>query len=391
MESLVRILVLDDEKDTEDLFTQKFRAQISENTYMFSFAACPDDALELLKQKTFDILITDINVAGADGIAFISQLRRDYPFMRTIVVSAYGDINTLRAVMRGGAHDFVIKPIDFSDLSLTIQKTAKVVENLKKAEATNEKLTAISNELDVSAKLQKSILPGNSLKKGCIELWADSIPAAEVGGDFYDFFWIDSNQLGIVMADVSGKNVSAAMFALIAKTLIKSFSKIYSSPAECFRNVNRTLCEENVAMMFVTAMYGIVDMTKNEMIYTNAGHLPIAVVAPNQKSNFLKCEASIALGIDENAEFTNNIYKFSPGDTILMYTDGIPEAIDRAEHEFDYDRLAKVLDENSTKNPKLLTDAIIESIKKFTNGAAQSDDITTLCLKYRVRVMSNAS
>ena len=391
METLVRILVLDDEEDTEDLFTQKFRAQIASSTYLFSFASRPDDALGLLKQKPFDILITDINVAGTDGIAFISQLRHDYPFMRTIVVSAYGDINTLRAVMRGGAHDFVIKPIDFADLSATIQKTAQVVANLKQAEATNEKLTAISNELDVSAKLQKSILPGNYLKKGAIELWADSIPAAEVGGDFYDFFWLNSNQLGIVMADVSGKNVSAAMFALIAKTLIKSFSKIYSSPAECFRNVNRTLCEENVAMMFVTAMYGIVDMAKNEMIYTNAGHLPIAVVAPHQKSSFLKCESGIALGIDENAEFTNNIYSFSPGEMILMYTDGIPEATDRDENEFDYDRLSKVLDENSITNPKQLTEAIIQAIKRFTNGAAQSDDITTLCLKYRLRMVSNVS
>ena len=120
---------------------------------------------------------TDINVAGMDGIAFISKLREEYQFMRTIVVSAYGDINMLRAVMRGGAHDFVIKPIDFADLQATIEKTAKVVATLKQADATNKKLTARSDELDVSAKLQKSILPGNSLKRGAIELWADSIPA----------------------------------------------------------------------------------------------------------------------------------------------------------------------------------------------------------------------
>ncbi len=391
MKTVARILVLDDEKDTEDLLTQKFRRQIMEGTYQFSFATQPKDAIEQLKQAPFDILITDINVAGMDGIAFISKLREDYPFMRTIVVSAYGDMNMLRAVMRGGAHDFVIKPIDFADLYATIEKTAKVVANLKQADATNKKLTAISDELDVSAKLQKSILPGNSLKRGAIELWADSIPAAEVGGDFYDFFWLNENQLGVVMADVSGKNVSAAMFALIAKTLIKSFAKIYSSPAECFRNVNNTLCGENATMMFVTAMYGIIDTAKNEMIYTNAGHLPMALISPSAEARFLECDSAMALGIQEDIEFENNIYHFSPGEMILMYTDGVPEAADRRGSEFDYERFKKVLNENSMSNPKMLTEALIRAIRDFTNGAAQSDDITTLCLKYRLRVMPHVS
>jgi sigma-B regulation protein RsbU (phosphoserine phosphatase) len=384
--TLAEILVLDDEEDTQDLFQQKFRHQIIDGSYKFFFAKCTEEALNLLNQQTFDIFISDINVAGTDCIGFISSLRKEYPLMRSIVISAYGDINTLRAVMRGGAHDFVIKPIDFKDFSDTLEKTANVVERLKQVEAANKKLSAISDELDVSAKLQKSILPGNTLKKGSIEIWADSISAAEVGGDFYDFFWLSETKLGIVMADVSGKNVSAAMFALIAKTLIKSFSKIYSSPAECFDNVNKTLCGDNVTSMFVTAIYGIVDTEKNEMVYTNAGHLPIAVIRPNKEPEFLKCDPGMALGIFEDTEFVNNTYHFSPGEMILLYTDGVPEAANKNGEEYDNNRFSEVLKNSSSASPNLLTKALIESIRDFTKGAPQSDDITTLCLKYRLRI-----
>lgn len=386
-----KILVFDEEEDTEDLFLQKFRHQIEDGTYEFSFTTSLTQVEKLLESSSFDIFVSDINVDGIDGINFISQLKKDYPLMRSVVISAYGDINTLRAVMRGGAHDFVIKPIDFKDLSETLKKTAKVVLSLKQAEATNQKLVAISDELDVSAKLQKSILPGNVLKKGNIELFADSIPAAEVGGDFYDFFWLSDTKLGIVMADVSGKNISAAMFATIAKTLIKSFSRVYSSPAECFKNVNAMLCQENVTTMFVTAMYGIVDIEKNEFTYTNAGHLPIGVVSPGCEPKFLECDPGMALGIFEETEFFDNIHAFSPGEIILLYTDGVTEAANIEGEEYEYERFTNVLRENAKVSPALLTQEIIKSIRQFTKGTPQSDDITTLCLKYRLRITPNVT
>lgn len=391
MALLANILVLDDEADTQDLFLQKFRHQVAEGIYKFSFVTCQEDALLLLENEQFDIFVSDISVAGMDGIGLINNLKKTYPLMLSVVVSAYGDINTLRAVMRGGAHDFVIKPIDFSDLMATIENTANIVVEMKKVVANSKKLTAISDELDVSAKLQKSILPGNTIKRDNIEVWADSISAAEVGGDFYDYFWLDDHRLGIVMADVSGKNVSAAMFALIAKTLIKSFSKIYESPAECFKNVNMTLCGENVTTMFVTAMYGIIDMEKNEILYTNAGHLPIAVVAPEKQPIFLECDPGMALGIFDETEFSDNVYKFSSGDMIIMYTDGVTEAANPEGKEYDFDRFAAVLAQNTKATPHDITEKIVADIRQFADGAPQSDDITTLCLKYRLRISPNVT
>lgn len=385
-----KILVLDDEEDTEDLFTQKFRHQIEDGTYEFSFATSLDQTEKLLKESQYDIFVSDINVDGIDGIELINRLRKEYPLMRAVVISAYGDINTLRAAMRGGAHDFVIKPIDFKDLADTLHKTSKVVTKLKENEAMNKKFTAISDELSVSANLQRSILPGNIVKKGSIELFADNIPAAECSGDFYDYFWLDDTRFGIVIADVSGKNVSAAMFAVIAKTLIKSFSRVYDSPAECFKHVNKNLCNENVTTMFVTAMYGIIDTEKNELIYTNAGHLPIADMVYGQDPKFLDCDSGMALGIWDETEFVDHVHKFSPGETILLYTDGVPEAANVAGEEYDYERFAEILKKYQKLPPHLLTQEVVKSIRKFTTGAPQSDDITTLCVKYRLRVTPNA-
>ena len=391
MANSIKILVLDDEEDTKDLFQQEFRHQIERGDYSFYFSMSSEEVSNMLKEESFDIFITDINIAGFDGITFISRLKDTYPLMKTIVTSAYGDMNTLRAVMRSGAHDFVIKPIDFRDLTLTIENTVSTVLELKKAAVTAKKLSAISDELSLSAQLQKSILPGNSLKYGDVDIWADSIPAAEVGGDFYDFFWLDETKVGIVMADVSGKNVTAAMFSIIAKTLIKSFSKIYKSPAECFRKVNKTLCEENVTTMFVTAMYGIFDMETHELTYTNAGHLPIAVIHPSKEPSFLECDSGIALGIVEDTKFQDNKYVLSPGEMVMMYTDGVTEAANSNGEEFDFSRLISVLKQHPITTPKLLVNDLVVAIKRFVNGAPQSDDITTLCLKYKPRVVRNVT
>ncbi len=391
MADVIKILVLDDEEDTQDLFQQEFRHQIDKGIYVFSFSTSSNEVLDILKNNEFDIFITDINIAGMDGISLINQLKDTRPLMKTIVTSAYGDMNTLRAVMRSGAHDFVIKPIDFKDLIVTVENTIKTVLDLKKAAVTEKKLSAISEELSLSAKLQKSILPGNSLKQGDVDIWADSIPAAEVGGDFYDFFWLSDTKIGIVMADVSGKNVTAAMFAIVAKTLIKSFSKIYKSPAECFQKVNKTLCSENVTTMFVTAMYGIFDIETHELTYTNAGHLPIVIVRPDETPSFLECDSGMALGIMEDIEFQNNSHVLAPGEIIMMYTDGVTEASNNNGEEFDFSRLIEVFKQHPDISPEQLTKNLVSEIKRFVAGAPQSDDITTLCLKYKPEVALNVT
>lgn len=382
------ILVVDDESDTALIYNQKFREEISSGIYHFSFCKDGVTALELIKNTpNIHILITDINIPGLDGISLINEVIQVNRLIPCIVISAYGNISLMRSAMRSGAHDFLIKPTDFNDLAETVSKASKIAHERKKNEENFHRLSAITDELDISAKLQRSILPGNTLKKGGLEIYANTTPAAEVGGDFYDFFWLDEHKLGVVIADVSGKNVSAALFMTMSRTLIKSLASFSPSPADCFTHVNQELLKENASTMFVTAIYGIIDTVEKTLTYTNAGHLPVALVNAKKEPMFLDCDSGIALGIDDSITFQNNVHHLSAGDTILLYTDGVPEANNATGNEYDYERFWQVLNDNKELPPRPLTDAIMSSIKEFTKGAAQSDDITTLCLKYRERIV----
>lgn len=377
-----KILVVDDEPDIALLYTCRLKEQIQTGSFEFTFKCTTEDVLLFLENNPdYDIVISDINVNGSSGLQLISDIKDQFPLMRCIVVSAYCDIQTLRSAMCGGAHDFVLKPTDFKDLLATIDKTAEFVRDLKRNRENQKKLTALTDELDVSAKLQRSILPGNDLCNERIELFADTTPAAEVGGDFYDFFWLNDDLLGIVIADVSGKNISAAMFMTMVRTLLKTFSRHTNSPAECFKRVNESLIQENVTTMFVTALYGVIDFKEGNLIYSNAGHLPIAVVGPNKDTVYLPCDSGIALGIDDSIEFEDNVYTFERGDILMLYTDGVTEACDIHSEEYETARLSAVMDNSRDQSPYEMTQSLLKSIRAFTKGASQSDDITTLCFR----------
>lgn len=389
LDSVAKILVVDDDPDTPFLYSQKFRHQISQNEYSFLFCSDSDSAANTVESNPdVDVVIADIDIPPAGGVALISDIATTNNLIPCILISTYGNISFIRSAMRAGAHDFLIKPVDFNDLTETLSKAIGVAKEKKRNAETAKRLSAITDELSVSAKLQKSILPGNHLKQNGVEIYANTTPAAEVGGDFYDFFWLDSNRLGVVMADVSGKNVSAALFMTMSRTLVKSFAMFSDSPADCFKKVNIELMKENSTTMFVTAIYGILNIRERTFEYTNAGHLPIALINPKTGNRFLACDPGMALGIDDSVEFQNNVVKFEPGDTILLYTDGVPEATNANEEEYDYERFHKFLAQNRDSSPEKLTKALMDSIRSFTRGVSQSDDITTLCLKYRIKVSS---
>lgn len=379
------VLVVSDEPETSFLYNQKFRKEIASGMYKFSFYKDGDSALVFATEKSngVDIMIVDINIPGLSGIDLVARVTKSNKMIPCIVISTYGNIRTIRSAMQAGASDFLIKPTDFNDLADVLKKASNVVFENKQNKAMYDRLSAITDELNVSARLQKSILPGNTLRGNGVEIYAQTTPAAEVGGDFYDFFWINDHMLGIVMADVSGKNVSAALFMTMTRTLIKSFATFAKSPADCFSKVNVELLKENVATMFVTSIYGIFNTKDKTFTYTNAGHLPIAFMSLSNGVRFLECDSGMALGIDDSVIFQDNVLDLQAGDSIMLYTDGVSEAINVSGEEYDFCRLENVLRENRNMTPKSLTDQLLSSIKNFTAGEPQSDDITTLCLKYR--------
>lgn len=379
-----KILIVDPNVDIEGLYQQKL-----ENKYNMVFATDGAEALRIVEDhKDVDIIITDAAIPTISGIELVRRVKELDPIKKSIIVSYYGDIDNIRKAIGAGAYDFVIKPIDFVDLEQTIEKAAKAVEVEKQSVDNKIRLIKISEEIDSTADLQRSILPGNTFKMENVEIYARNDPANEVGGDFYDFFRIDDTHVGIVMADVSGKNLSAAMFMSMSKMLLKSFGKFILNPKRCIELFNRSISAENASGMFVTCFYAVIDIIKNKMHYVNAGHLPPMIVNAKTGVTKLQCDAGLPIGVMEDMEYTLEEYSIQPGEKILLYTDGVCEATNLSYEEYGDDRFMEVLEENKDKDIKDLSECVFNSVKDFTGDAQQFDDITTLCVKYRYRLGS---
>lgn len=261
------------------------------------------------------------------------------------------------------------------------RKLRLYMEHLTRITAEKERIGA---ELHVATQIQASMLP-------CIfpafpdraefDIYATMIPAKEVGGDFYDFFLIDEDRLALVVADVSGKGVPAALFMVIAKTLIKNQLQAGLGPGDAFTNVNRQLCENNSAGMFVTAWLGVWTISSGRFICANAGHNPPLIRRPGGAFEYLRLRPGFVLAGMEEVRYRQYEERLEPGDEIFLYTDGVVEAADAENRLFGEARLKAVLDEFPTGDPASLLHSVRESIWAFAGGAPQNDDITMVALR----------
>ncbi len=385
----LKILVVDDEPDLELLIRQRFRKKIQQKELEFVFAPNGVEALNVLEREPdVEILLTDINMPQMDGLTLLSRLREQVinPILKSIVVSAYGDMENIRTAMNRGAFDFITKPIDFNDLEITIDKTRTLLGMLKQAEVTREQLIAIRQELSVAQRIQQSILPHAFPTDGAemrFDMYAHMEAAKQVGGDFYDFFFLDDQHLGVVIGDVSGKGVPAAIYMAMSRTLIRSTALGGVTVAECMAHVNDVLSSESDSGMFVTVFYGILDVRTGDFTYCNAGHNEPCVLQPSGKVEMLKGANGLVLGVMGGMPYEQLTLRMQPGDSVYLYTDGVTEAMDAAGGMYSDERLLENLALHTERAPADLVHRILDDVRGFTIGAAQSDDITSLALRYR--------
>jgi len=381
-----KILVVDDEPDLEQLVRQKFRRQIRENKFEFLFARNGVEALECLKEdRNIELVLTDINMPEMDGLTLLTKINEmQVPLLRSVIVSAYGDMENIRTAMNRGAYDFVIKPIDLNDLEITVNKSLDDLFKLKEAIQSRDQLIALQHELDIAHSIQMSMLPKKFPAfpdRKEFDIYAEMNPAKEVGGDFYDFFLIDQNHLGFAIGDVSGKGVPAALFMAVCKTMLKTTALKGLPPEECLQQVNRILYLESVASMFVTVFYGILDLNSGDVLYCNGGHLPPYKIGKNGTVIALETTGNLALGVLENAVYKTKTFRLEPGEGLFLYTDGITEAMDVNGLEYGENQLMDSL-KQSIKSAKDATQMVTSAVKNFNVGLVQSDDMTALALWY---------
>ena len=376
-----KILVVDDEPDLEPLMLQRMRRHIRAGRYSFVFAHNGVEALEVLHQDDeIDMVVSDINMPQMDGLTLLEQIPKVDPNIRSIIISAYGDMKNIRTAMNRGAFDFVTKPLDFNDLRITIDRTLVHLTEWREALASRDQLVALQNELDVASGMQQSILPTVFPQGNDFRSFASMEPARNVGGDFYDFMRLSGDKVGLAIADVSGKGVPAALFMMSSRTLLKGAAIGNHHPGPTLKEVNDLLCEDNDAMMFVTLLYAVYDPATGEVSYANGGHNTPVVVHADGSYTILPMTGGIALGVMPDFEFDQDSVKLLPGDTLVLYTDGVTEAMNEDGEEYGMDRLCEVLAAAPSIQAQDISDTIFESIREFAGEAPQSDDITCLTL-----------
>jgi sigma-B regulation protein RsbU (phosphoserine phosphatase) len=390
-----KILVVDDEADLEVLIRQKFRKQIRDKEYDFTFAQNGVEALsKIADQPDIGLVLSDINMPEMDGLTLLHRINElKNPVLKAIIVSAYGDMDNIRVAMNRGAFDFLTKPIDFNDLETTIAKTLEQLAVLRQATTDREQLLSVRNDLNTAARIQQSILPQTFPPfpdRTEFDIYARMTPAKEVGGDFYDFFFIDHDRLAFVIGDVSGKGVPAAIFMAVSRTLLKAIATQVVNPGESLRRINSMLIPESSGRMFVTIFYGVLNTRTGEVQFSFGGHNPPYIKRKEGRVERLNHESGFLLGMLDDMEYDVHKIVLHPGDTILLYTDGVTEAMNDREELFEESRLESSLQRLNGAPLEEMLEGINADLMKFAAGAPQADDITMLALQYKGKSVPSA-
>ncbi len=261
-------------------------------------------------------------------------------------------------------------------------RTMLYIDQIKRVTAEKERIGA---ELDMASQIQASQLPRlfpAFPNRKEFSLYASMTPAKEVGGDFYDFFMIDQDHIGLVMADVSGKGVPAALLMMVARVLIKSGLQNGKSPAEALESVNNQLCESNDAGFFVTMWVAVLEISTGKGVAANAGHEHPVLRRAGGSYELVIYRHSMPVATMEGIPFRQHEFRLNPGDSIFVYTDGVAEATNGANELYGTDRMLNALNSEPDAQPGQILANVMNDIHAFVDGAEQFDDITMLCFRY---------
>jgi sigma-B regulation protein RsbU (phosphoserine phosphatase) len=382
-----KLMFVDDEPDVESLMRMKFRRQIRENQYELVFARSGSEALQRLGENPdICVVLSDINMPEMDGLTLLQRIvELKNPLLKTVVVSAYGDMGNIRTAMNRGAFDFVTKPIDFVDLETTIKKTLDHIEAAREAIHEHDQLVSVRRDLSLATRIQQSIVPRTFPafpERKEFDIYAEMVTAREVGGDFYDFFFLDGKRLAIAVGDVSGKGVPAAIFMAMSRTLLKAVAFQLEDPGACLTKVNELLISENKESMFVTVFYGILDTETGELRYSNGGHNSPCVVKAAGRTSFLESVGGPFVGMIPHLSFKSTATFLEPGNALFAHTDGVTEAFDIEGNLFGEQRMEETLKKATDETPEYIVKSMFVEVNKFTGSRPQADDITMLALRY---------
>jgi sigma-B regulation protein RsbU (phosphoserine phosphatase) len=252
------------------------------------------------------------------------------------------------------------------------------IEDLKRTTAEKERYT---KELEIAKEIQDSILPESVPAIPGFEVAAVNIPAMEIGGDLYDFIPSDKGGCGFVIADVSGKGISAALYMAMSRTILHTCADANADPSIAVRNANRLIYEDGRSSMFITVFYGVLDPRAMTFSYVNAGHNPPLLLRDGESESWMTGEKCIALGVVPDVSISSSVLELRSGDLLILYTDGVTEAFNENDEYFGEDRLPDCIKRHRSQSAQEITDTLLEEIRAFSGTAPQSDDITLVVIR----------
>jgi len=382
-----KILVVDDERLNINVLVDLLKPD-----YKMMAAKNGEQALKAVRiANPPDLILLDIMMPEMDGYEVCRRLKadettRDIP---VIFVTAMGETSDETKGLEVGAVDYLTKPISPPIVQARIKTHLALRHNmaaLQKAYGIIEtQKERMQEELNVGRDIQMSMVPQKFPafpERDEFSIHAGLYPAREVGGDFYDFFFIDENRLCVCIGDVSGKGVPAALFMAVTRTLIKARATDDTSTASIITRVNDEISRDNKAYMFITIFLGILNTVTGELIYTNAGHNPSLIRRAKGAVERLDPLHGPVVGAREGLAYKEDSVSVSEGDVLLMYTDGVTEARNRAEEFFEEQRLTDLFSTGEFDSAEAVVETTVSKVKQFEDGADQFDDITVMALQF---------
>jgi sigma-B regulation protein RsbU (phosphoserine phosphatase) len=371
-----RILIVDDTRANIDILVEALR-----NDYKLSVAVDGNAALRSVEKNPPDLVLLDIMMPEVDGYEVCRQLRareatRELPVM---FLSALEDVKNKAQGFEVGGNDYLTKPFEVLEVKARVRSLLKAKAY---ADAVRE---AMARDLRIAREIQMGILPANlaAITKGTgLEVDAVIEPAREVGGDLYEVLRVSDRRVVVALGDVSGKGIPAALFMAVAMTVLRTLARHIAEPDEILRRLNDELVEQNPRGMFVTLQCLVFDLEQKRLSCAGAGHHQLAVVSPGRPPRLACPSTGRPAGLMPFNPIERETLPLEPGDTFVLFSDGVSEAMNPEEDFYGEDRLLAALAACHGATPKDIVTRVLADVRQFADGAKQSDDITVLAVRY---------
>ena len=371
-----RVLIVDDTKTNIDILVEALRGE-----YKLSIALDGAAALRSVEKSPPDLVLLDILMPGLDGYEVCQRLRAHEPTREVPVMflSSLEDVKNKAQGFEVGGNDYLTKPFEVLEIKARVRSLLKAKAY---ADAVRE---AVARDLRIAREIQMGILPADpaAATKGTgLDVHAIIEPALEVGGDLYEVLRASESRVVVALGDVSGKGIPAALFMAVTLTVLRTLARQIAEPDEILRRLNDELAEQNPRGMFVTLQCLVFDLEHKRVSCAGAGHHQLALISPGRPARLACPSSGRPAGLMRLNPIERETLSLERGDTFVLFSDGVSEAMNSEEDFYGEERLLAALDTTSGTTPAETVTRVLSDVRAFTAGAKQSDDITVLAVQY---------